>query len=166
MKIVNGDILTPVKNPEKEMVVVCHQVNCKGVMGKGLARRIKNRFPGVFELYRERCDALGSKNLGTVQLCSCFLSSGYVIANIFGQDRYGKEKRFTDYNALKKAFSSMSHMENTVIRIPYKMGCGLGGGDWSIVKSLIRSELVDKGCRVEIWHKDTLSFKSKRGVIA
>ena len=26
-----------------------------------------------------------------------------------------------------------------------------------------RSELVDKGCRVEIWHKDTLSLKSKRG---
>ena len=149
MKTVNGDILTPVKNPEKEMVVVCHQVNCKGVMGKGIARRIRNRFPEVFELYRRRFDALGSKNLGTV--------------HIFGQDRYGKEKRFTDYNALKKAFSSLSHMENTVIRIPYKMGCGLGGGDWSIVKSLIRSELVDKGCRVEIWHKDTLSLKSKRG---
>ena len=157
MKTVNGDILTPVKNPEKEMVVVCQQVNCKGVMGKGLARRIKNRFPRVFELYRERCNALGSKNLGKIHLCSCLLSSGYIIANIFGQDRLGKGKCFTDYNALKKAFSSLSHMENTVIRIPYKMGCGLGGGDWNIVKSLIKSELVNKGCKVEIWHKEKVT---------
>jgi len=39
----------------------------------------------------------------------------------------------------------------TTVRIPYKIGCGLGGGDWSIVSRIIQEELVDKGIPVEIW---------------
>ena len=38
-KTIHGDILTPVEDAGKEMVIVCHQVNCKGVMVQGLPNK-------------------------------------------------------------------------------------------------------------------------------
>lgn len=150
-KTICGDILTPVEDAGKEMVIVCHQVNCKGVMGAGLAKQVKSKFPGVYDLYKEKCDAFKMENLGTVQLCSCLEEGGYIIANVFSQSGYGRTGLYTDYKALRKAFSSLREFDNTVIRIPYKMGCGLGGGDWKTVKQIIYEELIDYGCKVEIW---------------
>ena len=49
-KKVNGDILIPETRGRK--VIVCHQVNCKGVMGAGLAKQIRDTCPGVFDSYR------------------------------------------------------------------------------------------------------------------
>lgn len=31
-------------------------VNCEGAMGKGIALEFRRRFPGMFEVYRERCE--------------------------------------------------------------------------------------------------------------
>lgn len=150
-RTIHGDILTPVEDAGKEMVIVCHQVNCKGVMGAGLAKQVKSKFPGVYDLYKEKCKAFKTENLGTVQLCSCLEEAGYIIANVFSQSGYGRTGLYTDYKALRKSFSSLREFDNTVIRIPYKMGCGLGGGDWKTVKQIIYEELIDYGCKVEIW---------------
>lgn len=127
IKYVNGDILSPNSNLDRA-VVVCHQVNCMGKMGAGLAKQVATTFPGVYAAYKDACKTSGINNLGDVQLCSCLAERGYVIANVFGQENFGREKQHTDYGALRKAFFNLSHMENTTIRIPYKMGCGLGGG--------------------------------------
>ena len=82
----------------------------------------------------------------------------YNIASIFGQEYYGRNGCFTDYDALRRAMEPIRVMATpfpayplTTVRIPYKMGCGLGGGDWSIVSRIIQEELVDKGIPVEIW---------------
>jgi len=37
-----GDVL------KAETKVIAHQVNCKGVMGAGLAKQVKSKFPIVF----------------------------------------------------------------------------------------------------------------------
>ena len=153
IKYVNGDILSPNTNRDRA-VVVCHQVNCMGKMGAGLAKQVAATFPGVYSVYKEKCKAFGVKNLGDIQLCSCEVERGYIIANVFGQENFGREKQHTDYGALRMAFFKLSRMENTTIRIPYMMGCGLGGGDWRIVLDIIAEELADKGCDVEIWRKD------------
>ena len=98
-------------------------------------------------------DAFKNGNLGSVQLCSCLEKAGYIVANVFSQNEYGKNGLYTDYKALRAAFSNLRGMDNTVIRIPYKMGCGLGGGDWKTIKEIIYEELINFGCKVEIWKK-------------
>ena len=50
----DGDILSP--NHTGHECVVCHQVNCQGVMGAGLAAQIRRMFPGVYEDYRRECE--------------------------------------------------------------------------------------------------------------
>ena len=39
----NGDLL------ESNCNFICHQVNCQGVMGSGIAKQIRNLFPFVYE---------------------------------------------------------------------------------------------------------------------
>ena len=150
IKIIDGDILTPNTDPNRS-VIVCHQVNCMGIMGSGLAWQVARTFPDVYRAYKEKCDAFGAENLGKIQLCSCLEKSGYIICNVFGQVQYGRDKRYTDYNALRKAFIRIYGIPNTTIRIPYHMGCGLAGGNWDKVLEIIQEELIDKGCTVEIW---------------
>ena len=145
---VNGDILTP--NNLDRVVFVCHQVNCKGVMGAGLAKQIKSKHPVVYKAYKEKCDS-GFAHLGDVQFVSRLSMTGYIVANIFGQDGYGREKCHTDYDALRTAFITIAEgAPNDIVRIPYKMGCGLGGGDWDTVLAMIEEILVP-AVDVEIW---------------
>lgn len=39
IKIINDNILNSTEN------IICHQVNCKGIMESGLAKQIKYRYP-------------------------------------------------------------------------------------------------------------------------
>lgn len=152
MKFVQGDILTP--NKEERQVMVCHQVNCKGVMGAGLAKQVKKTHPFIYFAYKEKCREIkaGAGGLGDVQFRTASARFGYVVANIFGQDDYGRGKLYTDYNALRKALEEIAEsFPSYTIRIPYFMGCGLAGGDWNIVSQIIEETLVTKGIDVEIW---------------
>lgn len=155
MKIITGDILSP--NVSDKKVIICHQVNCKGVMGAGLAKQIKNKYPEVFIKYYTYClsainSGKSSDILGDILYVDTDDHNRYKIANIFAQDNYGKGKRYTDYMALCTAFRQLACLTtDEIIRIPFKMGCGLGGGDWSIVYQIIEDELISKGKNVEIW---------------
>lgn len=44
-----GDILSP--NKTGHDVIICHQVNCLGIMGAGLAKQIREKFPCVYQMY-------------------------------------------------------------------------------------------------------------------
>ena len=36
--------------------IICHQTNCKGVMGSGVALAVKTRYPAAYESYRKAFD--------------------------------------------------------------------------------------------------------------
>ena len=46
IKVVYGDLMQATED------IIVHQVNCKGVMGSGVAKQIKANFPEVFNEYR------------------------------------------------------------------------------------------------------------------
>lgn len=56
IKEIPGNILTPAP-PGSPPTLVCHQVNCHGVIGSGLALQIREHYPVVFESYRKKCAA-------------------------------------------------------------------------------------------------------------
>lgn len=155
----SGDILSP--NKASYNVIVCHQVNCLGVMGAGLAKQMREKFPMMYLAYKRLCNSTPDKKslLGNVLTVSeVYNGYEYTIANIFGQEQIGTRKRYTDYDALRKALQTVRCITSPQptrpkwhVRIPYKMGCGLAGGDWNIVRRIIQEELVDYGIVVEIW---------------
>lgn len=137
IKIVNGNILDAHED------IICQQVNCMGVMGAGLAKQIRNKYPEVYDAYTEMCGMFSKKKLfGQSQMVKC--NDGKYIANIFGQLDYGTNKVQTDYKAL---YDGLSRVFNAVIKlkqykgksiaIPYGIGCGLAGGNWGKVYEII-----------------------------
>jgi O-acetyl-ADP-ribose deacetylase (regulator of RNase III) len=150
---INKDILTVDKG------VIVHSVNCIGAVG-GLAGAIARKWPKNAEEYRSH---VRSQNYPVMLLGSVFkvnVAHNLIVANLFGQFNVGTSKQQTQYAAL---ISGFKHIANTFfegndreekdygnpfglvdfpialtdIYIPYKIGCGLGGADWSIVQEII-----------------------------
>lgn len=118
--------------------IILHQVNCQGVMGAGFALYIKKTYPLCFIKYKEICDSNTTKSnlLGTFQVFEGDLD---IILNMFSQDRYGRGKCQTNYQAMEKALNSIRLTFPTeTITAPDKIGCGLAGGDWRIVSKLLK----------------------------
>ena len=150
-----GNILSPVE--EDKITIICHQVNCKGIMGAGLAKQIRSRWPEVYNRYRHFCyDRLSGGILGHCQLVKA--DSCTWVANLFGQLSYGTDKKQTDYDALERALNTLrlqivqnKQFSDVTVRIPYNMGCGLAGGNWNVVNSIITNIFNDSPIKVEIW---------------
>ena len=132
--IKNGDIL------DSTCEIILQQVNCKGVMGAGLAKAIREKYPQVYTEYKKVCDHFKEhQTLLLGHILQVQVKPDQHIINVFGQTGYGYAGQYTQYGALEDAFLriSLAKPEDTTIAIPYKMGCGLGGGDWNRVYSLI-----------------------------
>ena len=134
---------------ESDCDYICHQVNCQGVMGSGIARQIRAKWPEVYNKYRDVClDYIlrytdPSKHmLGHIQFCNT--ESGHVVINIFSQANYGYDgMRYTSYDAFERALADLKKtipIKNT-IGFPKHIGCGLGGGDWRIISNMIETIL-------------------------
>lgn len=129
-----GDLLK-----QENVDIICHQTNCKGVMGAGIALQIRNTYPNVYQLYKQYCAKYGNGLLGKTLFVNC--NDGKIVANLFGQDGYGRGFCQTDYEALEKAIASVEKIATKgkkSVGFPYKIGCDLAGGDWSIVENIIK----------------------------
>lgn len=133
--------------------ILCHQVNCMGVMGSGIAKSIKDKFPNVFESYRQRYES-GQLVLGDCQVIP--ISNTQSVANLAGQKYYGREPntRYTSYDGLYNALEKLAHYVKTnnvkSIAFPYKFGCDRGGASWNIVSGMIAEAFRDLDIVIEI----------------
>ena len=152
VKIVKGNILNATED------IICHQVNCMGIMGAGLAKQIKYKYPEVFKAYKELCNFHKDDLkflLGKILKVDCH--DGKKIVNMFGQYNYGTNSIQTNYTALencfKKLFEKVSNINNLnkTVAIPYKIGCGLAGGDWNVVFHMIEKVSEEYKCDVTIY---------------
>lgn len=121
--------------------IILHQVNCQGVMGSGVALAIRNKWPKVYERYLEHYQ---KAKLGMIQIVH--IKYNLFVVNLFAQDRYGREKRHTDYDAMESCLKKIDtwwfkNHQDLSIYIPYRMSCGNAGGNWDIVYSIIQDTL-------------------------
>ncbi len=89
-----------------------------------MALQIKNKYPDVYRRYHEYCDEHRAKNLlGRMLLVP--VDDGKVICNLFGQERFGYGKQYTDIAALSKAMNSLAKIVPVIsepIAMPYMIG--------------------------------------------
>lgn len=153
-----GDIFTSKAN------LICHQVNCQGVFGKGIAGQIKKLFPEVEKTYKkitkqwiEKAGGDTAKLLGAVSAQPVEQDGRwFLIANLYGQNDYGKKQFFTDYGALEKAMGEIrafldARNKAETVAFPYKIGCGNAGGDWTVVEDIIKRVFEGYVGEVQIW---------------
>lgn len=127
MRIINGNIL------DVESGIICHQVNCKKVAGAGLALQIRNRFPGWYQYYQNTLPVLGHTSLYQV-------NHKLTIASLYAQHTYGTEERHTQYGAFETCLQTIRSIPSKIY-IPVGIGCGLAGGNWDSVYSIIEYNL-------------------------
>lgn len=139
IRVVNGNIL------EANEDIIAHQVNCMGVMGAGLAKQVKYKYPNVFDKYIIYCNAFGDRGVLMGQ-CLMIETEDKYIANLFGQYKFGTREKQTDYSALESSLKKLKYIaqeHSKTVAIPYNLGCGLAGGDWSIVYQIIDNVFKD-----------------------
>lgn len=125
--------------------IICHQVNCQGVMGSGIAKQVREKYPYVYQSYKMLCDSKKDNPGQLLGFCQGIKVYDKYIINIFAQERFGYDgKCYTNYDSLKKCLETIrSKFNNKTIAIPYLMGCHRGGGDWNIVYKMIEEIFSD-----------------------
>ena len=123
--------------------IICHQVNCQNVMGAGLAKAIYEQFPIVKKEYHKSFKNFSKSDIfGKYFLVE--LSSELFVANIYSQFKYGNSNKtgiiYTDIKTLIYAIKNIGEKYYKYnIYIPEKIGCGLAGGNWELVKNEIKN---------------------------
>ena len=122
--------------------LICHQVNCKGNMGCGVARTFKEKYPEAFSQYVYLCkDVPANQLLGT-----CLFDEDTVC--MFAQNDWrGHNVCNTDYAAFRLCCKQIvaylqRHDPSTIVNMPYGIGAGLGGGDWPIIYDILEEEFA------------------------
>jgi len=147
LKFLKGDIFK-----SKAMALV-NPVNCKGVMGAGLALQFKKKFPDMFDCYKSLCDS-GKMVVNNTILC--FVEPNRQHSNdiivLFPTKDDWQEPSLLEYieKGLKDLKNKIEEFKITSVAIP-ALGCGLGGLDWLDVKKLIIGELATMKADIEVY---------------
>lgn len=146
----NGDVFTT------EATYIGHGVNCKGIMGAGIAKTIREKFPLVYECYR--LDCFNRPEYFRPGSFSVYAENGKNIVNLVTQDRPGPNANYIwvfdslyrfSFNARK---SGKIEKYGNVCAIP-EIGCGIGGLEWPVVKKIIEAvESAVPEIEYEVWH--------------
>lgn len=164
IKYFDGDVFT------SDARLILHAVNCQGVMGSGVAKTVKERYPNVFFEYKNMCNTAHTTSslLGEVQKVD--ISEKQSIVNCFTQDNYGAFAKGvpTSYDAVNKCFKFVALMAMTIaasehpdgplkIALPYGMCSVRGGACWNVILEMLKDAFKTLDVVIEIW-KYTLEF--------
>ena len=125
--------------------VIMHQVNCQNVMGAGVAKALYTKYPQIKEKFHQLATQpdynTPEKRFGLVQPIKN--KNQQVILNSISQLHYGRKKGvvYTNHQALLTNLSKLdayAKKHNLPAYVPARIGCGLAGGDWTIVEQYIK----------------------------
>lgn len=142
-----GDVL------KVERGIIVHGCNTQGAMGAGIALTIKNRFPHVYQAYKEYEKTHGLK-LGSAHAVK--IDEDKWIVNAITQHlptyRLGVSGRLASYDAIASCFEKVVEFADEFekdsgksIEIVFpKIGAGLGGANWDIIEAIIDNTVPDR----------------------
>jgi O-acetyl-ADP-ribose deacetylase (regulator of RNase III) len=146
IKYIKGDLFNT------DCDIIAHGCNCLGVMGSGVAKIVRDRYPKAYHAYVDKYDEDGLK-LGEVQFV--LQRDGKYIANCMTQNAFlPRGKRHADYNAIMDCMEQVkvfAMSKGLSIAIP-KIGAGLAGGNWNAIEVLLK--LVFEDYDVTVYHLD------------
>lgn len=156
-KEIKGDLIALAKTGAFD--VIAHGANCFAVMGAGIAAQIREHFYEAAQKDAQYQFSMTPYNmLGTISAIQVAGEDGFTIVNCYTQYYPGRD---LDYNALIMCLKKLNYLyKGKTIGLP-QIGCGIGGGDWSIVKDLIKTYLTDVNVTVVIYKPNETKSKNK-----
>lgn len=141
IEYVTGDLM---EAPEKFIV---HGCNAQGVMGSGVAKLIREKYPTAFRVYVEAYRKEG------LQLGKTIWVKGvpHTVINAITQEFYGTDRMHADYDAIRSAMRQINatakvtqeieparNVIGLVDRVAMPLiGAGLAGGSWKTISAII-----------------------------
>lgn len=146
---------------------IAHSCNTRMIMGGGIAKQIKSRYP---QAYQADVDYITNEydhngqfihplgNFSKAEIHSNFLPDGKAyIYNMYNQASIGDDSRQVNYEKFWQALNNVEkdlykmNVEKheydgsapPVFGLPYGVSCGLAGGSWEIIKSMIKDVFCD-----------------------
>lgn len=147
-------------------MIVMHGCNMQGRMGSGFAKLVHEYVPYVYTQYHEALTPDNYEDMPKLGDIVVAQSKGILFINALTQDNYGYDsKRYMNYGALAKAcMETNKYLKNNpeilkqfttsvgcYLYMP-KIGCGLGGGDWNIVKEILE-QCFDSDISIKVYEK-------------
>lgn len=133
-----------------EADVLVNTVNCAGVMGAGIAREMRFRYPDMYERYRREAE-LGRIAIGNVYLdqeCSPW------ILNFPTKKHWRHPSRITYLRSGLEAFTKLvGTVDVSSVAFPL-LGASHGGIDPQVSKDLMVAMLGSLSIDIEIWEYD------------
>ena len=119
--------------------VLVNTVNCVGVMGKGVALAFKQRYPEMFDRYKDHC----KKNyIYPGGVCIYKTNDDKKILNFATKNHWENPSKYEYITKGLKTLKIMLKQQKmgTVVSMP-ALGCGHGGLNWNIVWEMIKDQL-------------------------
>lgn len=143
-----GDATLP--DPDGRPTIIAHVVNDVGAWGKGFVVALAKRYPQARAAYRKRWRRW---RLGDVQYV--WFGVNNYIANMFAQKGVTGPKPRVRYGPLRKCLrnvlqEAVSVEDTAIVHMP-RVGCGLGGGDWDVVRDMIENLAGEAGADVVVF---------------
>lgn len=141
---------------ETPMQTLVNTVNCVGIMGKGIAKTFRDRFPNMFEDYKRRC---ASKQVqpGVPYYYHDMLGSS--VLNFPTKGHWRSSSKVADIvRGLDLFIENYQEWGITSIAFP-PLGCGNGGLDWDLVGPLMYQKLAPLDINIEIYAPFGISRK-------
>jgi O-acetyl-ADP-ribose deacetylase (regulator of RNase III) len=141
MKHKSGDLIELAQKGHFD--VIAHGANCFCTFGAGIAKAIKKTFPEAYkaDLQTKKGDysKLGKLSLTEIER----RNHKFLVANLYTQFFFGTPKHPNDNKEIRyKAIENS--LKELKTQIPYgasiglpKIGSGLAGGDWEVIKKII-----------------------------
>lgn len=150
MKVIHGNIF------DSKAPVLVNPVNCVGVMGKGLAKEFKERYPDMFKAYKKLCDE-GGFEVSVTSTHPFFLftdeKSGIKILNFPTKIQWKNPSQLDFIESMLKAFR-WTYKDYGIEYIAFPaLGCGCGGLSWDDVRPLMTKYLANLPIQIEVYIK-------------
>ena len=144
-----GDIVVMADTGALDFLI--HGCNCQSVMGAGLARALREKWWEVFQadvqfsVTHTPSEKLGRYSEAIIPPNKLTMGNyPLTIINAYTQLDFGRSgKRYLSYDAVDEAFSAFTSYYSTELDSPEcrvgipRIGGGLGGANWSIVRTII-----------------------------
>lgn len=151
IKTINKDILEAFDNTD-EPQVICQQCNCVTLISHGLSEQIASKFPWANVYGRRKMKTRNTTSEpskpGTIQVDR---DNGKSVIHLFAQVLPGKPGSYSKYYSnkepdgpqdrikyFKECLEQLDQLNLDQVAIPYKIGCGLAGGDWLVYEKMLR----------------------------
>ena len=135
IEYVKGDLL------QTEAKHIIHGCNSHGVMGSGVAKLLREKYPKAYQDYN---DAYNSYGLSLGDIIVSVQGDGKVIHNAITQQDYGRrdDRVYVSYWAIAEVFRKINSWGVKEVALP-KIGAGLANGDWNVISAIIENTLID-----------------------